>query len=134
MAELDAVKAVAAAVRGVAGMAQSPDYPEGSVFPAAFTYLGPGEIVIGTPSGRSTALFTIMVELHVPNAADRYLAQEQLETLHPLIIAALKADVTFGGTLQQFNPLSFSGTVEGNIDAIKTLARVYTLGNCKIIS
>jgi hypothetical protein len=134
MAELDAIKAVALVVRNVTGMLQSPDYPEGSLFPAAFTYLGPGEIVIGSPTGRSTELFTIAVELHVINAGDRYAAQEQLETLHPLIVAALKADVTFGGKLQQYNPLSFSGAVEGSIDAIKTLARVYTLNNCKIIS
>lgn len=134
MAILDAVKAVALAVRNVTGINQSPDYPDGSIFPAAYTYLGGGEITIGNPSPGTRELSTIIVELHVSNAVDRYAAQEQLETLHPLIVSALIADTTFGGKLMLYNPLTFTGAVNGTIDNMPTLARVYTLNNCKIIT
>jgi hypothetical protein len=133
MAILDAIKAVQDLVGVVAGINSAPDYPQYGIMPICITHLGNGEIVPGNPTGARMELNQIVVELHVNDSGSLAGAFETLETLHPLIVAALVADTTLTGTVQTYSNLSFS-TVRSTLDGVNTLSRIYVLNNCKIIA
>lgn len=133
MAILDAIKAVQDLVGVVTGIKSAPDYPGPGVMPIVITHLGTGIITPGNPTGARTELNNIVVELHVNDSGSLSGAFETLETLHPLIVTALTADVTLTATVQTYSNLSFS-TGRSSLDGVPTLSRIYTLNNCKIIA
>ncbi len=132
MAILDAVKAIQTIMRTVTGISTAPDYPGPGAFPLVITHLGTGEIIPGDPAGSVKSLDNIVVEVHV---LDQGLtaAFTTLETLHPLVYAKLVADVTFGGKLQTYSSITY-GTTRTEWDGAATVARIYTLNDCKIIA
>lgn len=132
MAIFAAVQAIQDLMITVTGINTAPDYPGPGVLPMVITHLGTGEIIPGDPAGSVKSLDNIVVELHV---ADQGLAAAfaVLETLHPLVLGKLTADVTFGGTIQTYGTISYA-TSRAEWDGAPTLARFYTLNNCKIIA
>lgn len=132
MAAFAAVQAIQDLVITVSGVKTAPDYPGPGVFPMVITHLGTGDITPGNPAGARLELDNIVVELHV---ADQGLedAFGVLETLHPLVVAKLTADVTFGATIQTYENLTYT-TTRTEWDGAPTLARIYTLNNCKTIA
>lgn len=132
MAILDAIKAVQDLVGVVVGINSAPDYPGYGIMPIVITHLSTGTITPGNPTGARTELNNIAVELHVNDSGSLSGAFETLETLHPLIVAALVADTTLSNTVQTYANLTFT-TVRSSLDGVNTLSRIYTLNNCKII-
>lgn len=132
MAILDAIKAIQDLMTAVTGVNSAPDYPSPVVLPAVICHLGTGSITPGDPAGQRLELNNIVVELHV---ADGGMAEAftKLETLHPLIIAALTADVTLTATVQTYETLTFN-TGPSTWDGAPTWARIYTINNAKIIA
>ena len=133
MAILSAIQAVQDLMIAVTGIKSAPDYPESGIMPIVITHLGTGTITPGNPAGGRTELNNIVSELHINDAGSLSGAFQTLETLHPLIVAALVADTTFSGTIQTYDVLTFV-TARSNLDGVNTLARMYTLNNCKIIA
>jgi len=132
MAIFAAVQAVQDLMIAVTGIKTAPDYPGPGVFPMVITHLGTGEIIPGDPAGSVKSLDNIVIELHV---ADQGLtaAFTTLETLHPLVLAKLTADVTLTSTVQTYESISYA-TTRSEWDGAPTLVRIYTLNNCKIIA
>lgn len=132
MAIFAAVQAIQDLVITVSGIKTAPDYPGSGPLPMVITHLGTGEVIPGEPAGAVKSLDNIVVELHV---ADQGLtaAFTVLETLHPLVLAKFTADVTFGNTIQTYESISYA-TTRTEWDGAPTLARIYTLNNCKTIA
>jgi hypothetical protein len=133
MAILDAIKAIQTACANVSGIKSAPNYPGAGEKPIVITHLATGTITPGNPAGARLELHNIAVELHVAEDGDLPGSFTTLETLHPLMVAALVADITFGGTLQMYASISYS-TVRTSWDGVNTLSRVYVLNNAKIIA
>ena len=133
MAVLDAIKAIQDAMLTVSGIRTAPDYPSDGDLPAVITHLATGTITPGYASaGVNLELHNIVVELHVSDSGNLAASFEQLETLHALVVAELLSDVTFGGTLANYQTLTYS-TTRTSWAGKPTLARVYTLNNSKIL-
>ena len=133
MSVLTAIQAIQDAMIAVTGIKSAPDYMEIGELPTVITHLAAGVITPGNPAGARLELNQIDVELHVSESGSRSAAFATLETLHPLVVAALVADVTFGGNLQTFSDITFT-TTASSLDGVYTLSRIYTLNNAKIIA
>jgi hypothetical protein len=133
MAILDAIKYIQTQMRTVSGIKSAPDYESPGVFPLVLTHLGSGEIIAGDPAGQVKTLDNIIVELHVAESGSRGDAFATLEVLHPGVVGKLVADVTFGGKISTYSGITYS-TVATVLDTVPTLARVYTISQCKIIA
>jgi hypothetical protein len=133
MAILDAITAIQTACANVVGIKSAPVYPGAGEHPIVITHLSTGEITPGNPAGARKELHNIAVELHVSEDGGLSGAFQTLETLHPLIVAALVADVTFGSTLQMYASITYS-TSRSNWNGMNTLSRVYQLNGAKIIA
>jgi hypothetical protein len=133
MAILAAIQAIQDLMIAVTGIKSAPDYPGPGIMPIAIAHLSSGEVTPGNPTGARTELNNIVVEVHVPSSGSISAAFATLEGIHPLVIAALTSDVTFGGTLQTYGWISFS-TANSGLDGVNTVARAYTLNGCKVIA
>jgi hypothetical protein len=133
MAILDAVKAVQDAMITLTGIKTAADYPGPGVFPLVITHLGSGDIVPGNPTGARRELHNIVVELHVAQGGSDTDSFTVLETLHALVVPELCRDVTFAGSLQTYTNITYS-TSRSSWDGAPTVARFYTLNQCKIIA
>lgn len=133
MAILDAIKAIQDAMQAVRGIKSAPDYPSDSDLPTVITHLATGTITPGYASmGANLELHNIVVELHVSDSGNLAAAFAALESLHPLVTDALLDDVTFGGTLANYQTLTYT-TTRTTWSGKPTLARVYTLNQAKLL-
>jgi parallel beta-helix repeat protein len=128
-----AVQAIQDVVGALTGINSAPDYPGAGILPIIITHLATGDITPGNPAGSRTELHNIAVELHVSDDGNLPGAFYTLETLHALVVPALCADTTFAGTLETFADITYS-TARSNWAGVNTLARVYVLNGCKIIT
>lgn len=133
MAILDAITAIQTACANVVGIKSAPVYPGAGELPTVITHLSTGEITPGNPAGARRELHNIAVELHVAEDGNLPGAFATLETINPLLVAALVADVTFGGTLQTYSTLTYS-TGRSTWNGVNTLTRNYALNGAKVIA
>jgi hypothetical protein len=133
MTILAAILNIQTLMEAIPGVKSAPDYPGSSILPTVITHLSTGSIVPGNPAGARKDLNNIAVEVHVAEGGSLSEAFAIIETLHPLIVAALAADVTFGGTVEMYANITFS-TTRTNWDGVATLARIYVLNNAKVIA
>lgn len=132
MAILDALKAVQDVMITVTGIKTAPDYPGSGPFPVSIAHLSTGTIQPGNPTGARLELHNIVVELHVAQGGSISDAYTTLESLSALTIPALSADTTFSGTLQTYGNLTYTSDLS-SWDGVPTVARFFTLNNCKLI-
>lgn len=133
MTILAAMQAVQDAMALLSGIKSAPDYAGPVVFPATLVHLSTGTITLGNPTGDRTELNNIVIELHVSASGSLADAYAVLETLHPLVVAALVLDTTWGGTLQTFSNVTYT-TGQTSWGGSPTLARFYILNGCKVIA
>ena len=132
MTILACVKDIQARMILIPGIKTAPDYPGPGTFPLVITHLGTGTITGGNPAGARTELNNVIIELHVSDSGLTS-SFKVLETLHPLVIIELCADPTFSGTIQTYGDITYA-TLRTEWDGAPTLARIYTLLNCKNIA
>jgi hypothetical protein len=132
MTILAAITNIQILMRAVTGVKAAPNYPAPGIMPIVITHLSTGDITPGSPAGAVKELNNIAVEVHIPEGGGLADAFTTLEVLHPLITAALVADVTFSSAIQTYSNITFT-TMRTNWDGVPTLARVYVLNNCKVI-
>ena len=133
MTILAALTAIQTACANVTGIKSAPVYPGAGEKPIVIAHLATGTITPGNPAGARLELHNISVELHISEDGNLPGAFLTLETLHPLMVAALVADITFGGPLQMYATLSYS-TARTSWDGVNTLSRIYVLNNAKVIA
>jgi len=132
MTILAAILAIQDQMIQVSGVKSAPDYPSPGIMPIIITHLSTGDIIPGEPAGACLELNNIAIEVHIPEGGSLADAFTTLEVLHPLIVARLYTDVTFGGTIQTYSNITFS-TVRTNWDGVPTLSRIYVLNNAKVV-